>query len=192
MALPTDDEVTAYLRLDTSVEAELITGINNSAKAHVSRYLGCPLDQRTQTFLGRRPRRGPRREAREQLTIPVQPCATSATITDVDGVTVDDTTYVIDPITGQINIEQDAAFDNGPYTIEATVGMSAHPYYVDDIEPILRQVLLHICSDYYNRRNAGAIYEQSGGQVSITYTEDAIPPVIRTQLEQLRPKARAW
>jgi hypothetical protein len=126
------------------------------------------------------------------LVIPVIPCSTTATITDVDGETVDAATYEIDPRTGMVNADRFESFGNGPYTITVDVGWEEHPAYDTAIEPILRQAILWVGTDLYRRRNPGAIYEQSGGQVSITYSEDDLPKVIRMKLEVLRPAARIW
>lgn len=192
MALPTDDEVTAYLRLDTAVESNLITELNRSAQAVITQYLRMPLDQEIRTFEGRYPRMGLRREFSEQLVVPGSPCNTSATITDLDGAEVDSATYTVDGRRGLVNAVRFTLFTNPPYTIQVGIGLALDPNYFDQVEPILRQAVLHICSDFYNRRNSGAIYEQSGGQVSVTYTADQIPPVIKLELDLLRPRGNPF
>jgi hypothetical protein len=50
--------------------------------------------------------------------------------------------------------------------------------------------VLWAASTYYRNRNVSAIYEQSGGQVSITYTEEEIPPLLRSLMAGL--KDNAW
>jgi hypothetical protein len=105
---------------------------------------------------------------------------------------VDADTYVIDQRTGLINTVYGETFENVPYTIEITVGWEQDPDFGNVSEPILHDAILWAATDFYRRRNPGAEYEQSGGQVSITYTRDEIPAVLRGRLESLRPKGRAW
>jgi hypothetical protein len=91
-----------------------------------------------------------------------------------------------------VNAVLGEAFGSPPYKIETSVGYEHDDNYFDDVEPIIRDAILWASSDFYRRRNPGAEYEQSGGQVSITYTKEAIPAVLRERLESLRPKGRAW
>ncbi len=192
MSLPTDLEIKSYLRISTDVEDILIFGLNQTAQAQVRQYLGVPLASEARTFRGRKARRGDRGERFEQLTIPIQPCDTTATITDVEGVEVDGDTYTIDGRRGLVNAVPLTVFDKGPYTIAVNVGFQYDPAYDTDVDPILRQTILDLASDLWSRRNPGAIYEQSGGQVSITYTEATIPMRTKAMLDALRPKGRAW
>jgi hypothetical protein len=182
----------AYNRVESDVEDDLFDLLVDTASAFVAQYLKVPLGTTARTFPGRWPRRGPRREPQEQLTIPVYPCATVATITDGVGDTVSSSLYTIDGAKGHVNAVLYESFNRPPYTIAVDVGYATASNYDEEIEPLLRQAILWVGSDLYRRRNPGAIYEQSGGQVSITYTEDQLPPVIRMKLEVLRPAARIW
>jgi hypothetical protein len=192
MALPDLEELRSYLRLETEIEDELLEAALASAQAVTRQYLRVPLESEARTFQGRRPRTGWRGEPYEQLTVPVFPCDSSAVVTDVDGVTVDDATYTIDTRTGQFNAILTEAFSNPPYTVVIDVGLEFDAQYDDNVEPILRQAILYIAADIYFRRNSGAVYQQSGGQVSITYTEAEIPPTIKFLLESLRPRGRCY
>ena len=192
MSLPTEEEIKQYLRISTDVEDFLIFALNQTARAQVTQYLKVPLESENRTFEGRYPRRGLRREPFEQLTIPVQPCDNSATITDVDGDEVDDSTYTIDVRNGFVNLVQFESFAKPPYTIDVSVGWTFDPNYDERVDGILRQAVLDLASDLWSRRNPGAIYEQSGGQVSITYTEATLPMRTQALLESLRPRGRAW
>ena len=192
MSLPDETEIKSYLRISTDVEDDLLFTLNQTARAITTSYLGVPLESDSRTFKGRYPREGLRREAATQLVIPVVPCSTTATITDFDDVEVDSTTYTIDERTGFVDTVPFEVFDSAPYTIVVNVGWQHHPNYTDDIEPLLRQAILDLASDMWNRRNPGAEYEQSGGQVSITYTRSDMPLRTKTLLETLRPSLRAW
>jgi hypothetical protein len=180
LSLPTDEEIKAYLRVTTDVEDQLITGINNTARALIAGRLKVPLEAEERTFYARWPREGRRREAMTQLVIPIIPCQTTAEIVDADEDEVDSDTYTIDARTGFIEADRYEVFDNGPYDITVSVGWDAHPDYITVVEPLLRQGIIDFSADLYRRRNPGAIYEQSGGQVSITYTEQELAE--RTQL----------
>jgi hypothetical protein len=195
MPLPSDDDIKAFLRVETTVEDDLVFAANLSAQALVLQYLQVPLESTSRVFKGRRPRRGHRGELAERLVIPVVPCATTATITDVDGETVDADTYAIDPRFGWVDAVANESFHNPPYSITVEVGWPNDEEYDEAVDPLLWQIVLDLAVDIYRRRNTGAIYEQSGGQVSITYTEDEIPPRPRANLNLLRARAqpaRAW
>ena len=195
MPLPSDEEIKAYLRVETSVEDDLIFEANLAAQAQVAQYLKVPLESTSRTFRGRKARRGYRGEPLEQLTIPVVPCATTATITDVDDDAVASDLYTIDGTLGHINAVVGEAFNRGPYTVVISVGWPLDADYNEIVDPLLYQTVLDLAVDIYRRRNTGAIYEQSGGQVSITYTDDEIPPRPRGNLERLRSRAnrgRIW
>lgn len=192
MALPSEIEIKGYLRVSTDVEDTLFATLRMSAMALVTQYLRVPLEGELRTFQGRYPRAGLRREAAEQLTIPVIPCSTAITVTDLDEAVVDNTTYAVDARRGHVNADRFIAFDNPPYTIDVSVGWIHDPNYDGAVEPILRQAILDIAADMYKRRNPGAVYEQSGGQVSVTYTESDIPARTKLLLDSLRPRGNPF
>jgi hypothetical protein len=192
MALPDAQDVKDYLKVETDEEDDLIDGITDSAHAWLTAYFGIPLAGTERTFYARYPREGRRKEASCQLVIPVSPCSDTATITDGFEDEVDAATYTIDSRTGLVDTVRFEVFDNPPYDITVDVGWTFAPDYDERVEPILRQAILWAATDYYRRRNAGVEYEQSGGQVSITYITDEVPPVLRGLMEQIRPKGRAW
>ena len=189
MSLPFDDEIKDYLRVTTDVEDFLFPELNLSARAWVQAFYKVPLEAQARTFRGLWPRVGVQREPDTRLVIPVRPCAATATITDEEEATVSSSTYVIDQRTGYVEAKRLEAFTNPPYAIAVTVGWDQHPEYDTDVEPVLRQAILWAASTYYRNRNVAAIYEQSGGQVSITYTEEEIPPLLRSLMAGLKDKA---
>ncbi len=190
MSLPDFEELKAFLRVTTEVEDELIEGILDSAVAWVRGfYNGTPLDSRARTFRGLWPRIGVQRQENTRLVVPVHPCSDTAVITDGDETTVDSSTYYIDQRTGYVEAKRDEFFDNPPYDIAVDVGWEEHPDFDAEVEPILRQAVLWAGSTYYRNRNVAAIYEQSGGQVSITYTEEEIPPLLFSLMKGLRDNA---
>jgi hypothetical protein len=186
MSLPDFDELKAYLRVTTEVEDELIEQILLSAQAWLRSYYQVPLTSQSRTFRGLWPRIGVQRERDTRLIVPVRPCAETAVVTDRDDATVDASTYYIDPRTGYVEAKRDEFFDNPPYDLTVDVGWEEHPDFDDDVEPILRQAIFWAASTYYRNRNVAAIYEQSGGQVSITYTEEDVPPLLRSLMAGLK------
>jgi uncharacterized phiE125 gp8 family phage protein len=191
--LPDLEDIKTYLRLETDIEDDLVDQLNLTAQALVEQHLKVPLGSDSRTFYARWPLEGRRKEVMTRLTIPVVPCASSATITDIDGEEVDSDTYTIDSRTGYVETVRWSYFDNGPYDITVNVGWEQHPDYNTRIDPLLRQAVLDLASDLYSRRNPGAIYEQSGGQVSITYTEADIPNRTKTLLTALQSiSSPAW
>ena len=189
MALPHEDEIKAYLRVTTDVEDDLFEQLRMSAEAWVHAFYRVPLGSQARTFRGLWPRIGVQREPETRLVVPIRPCGSTATITDADGTTVTSSTYVVDQRTGYIDAKRGERFWNPPYDVVATVGWGEHPQYEDDVEPVLRQAILWAASTYYRNRNVAAIYEQSGGQVSITYTEEEIPPLLRSLMKGLKDSA---
>lgn len=190
MALPNFDELKAYLRVTTSVEDALIGDILLAAIAWVRGFFKVPLESDSRTFRGLWPKIGAQRQANTRLIVPVRPCSDTATITDGDGATVGDTTYYIDSRTGYVEAKRAVQFSNPPYDIAVDVGFEEHPDFDAAVDPILRQAVLWAASTYYRNRNVAAVYEQSGGQVSITYTEQQIPPLLRSLMDGI--KDRAW
>lgn len=190
MALPSEEEIKAYLRVTTEVEDDLFRDLSLAAQAWCRAFYNVPLDGQDRTFRGLWPRIGAQRALNTRLAVPIKPCAGTATITDADGATVDSSTYVIDQRTGYVEAKRGEVFSNPPYDIAIDVGWTEHPEYDTEVEPILRQAILWAASTYYRNRNVAAIYEQSGGQVSITYTTEEIPPLLRSLMVGL--KDQAW
>ncbi len=190
MALPFEDEIKAYLRVTTDVEDDLFVQIKLSAEAWLRAFYRTPLEGQSRTFRGLWPRIGVQRELETRLVVPIKPCALTGTLTDADGTTVSSSTYVIDQRTGYVEAKRGESFSNPPYDIAITVGWDRHPQYDVEVEPIFRQAILWAAGTYYRNRNVAAIYEQSGGQVSITYTTEDIPPLLRSLMVGL--KDTAW
>jgi hypothetical protein len=189
VALPHEEEIKAYLRVTTNVEDDLFEQLRMSAEAWVRAYYNVPLGSTSRTFRGLWPKVGMQRERDTRLVVPVRPCSATVTLTDADDDAVDSSTYTVDERTGYIDANRFESFGNPPYTAVVSVGWEEHPDYDDDVEPVLRQAILWAASTYYRNRNVAAIYEQSGGQVSITYTEEEIPPLLRSLMKGLKDPA---
>jgi hypothetical protein len=157
-----------------------------SATAAVRAYVQRPLIAERMTFIDRmvslRAYQGLSR-----LLVPIWPVSSAEVdapvVTDFSAVVVDPTTYQIDYDKGEfIGVPSGAfsapvTFDNPPYTIAATVGLSARADYVDVVEPILWQAILDAGADFFIRRDSAAIRETAGGGVSREYDKASGLPI---------------
>lgn len=178
MTLPTLADAKNHLRIQTTAEDAVVADLLLDAQAAVETYLGVRITAATDTMIDR-PDRNMRAYGRvQQLLAARYPFATSSpapVITDSTGATVDPATYTLDGRAGLIIANPGVVFANGPYTIVASVGVSAHPEYATRLERNMRRAILDIVSDLYQRRNPGARMESEGG-VSVQYGAEIIPP----------------
>jgi pyridoxal/pyridoxine/pyridoxamine kinase len=107
-------------------------------------------------------------------------------ITDADDLVIEDTDYSIDYRIGVISAATGISFATYPYTVVATVGLSAHPDYADFIEPVINAAILDIVADRWNRRNPAASNESEGGGVGTSYRGVGIPERVQEMLEPFR------
>lgn len=124
------------------------------------------------------------------MEYPVEDTTPAPVITDVDGDTVDATTYDLDPLTGVVTAKEGYTFPNGPYTIVATIGMSAHPDYATRIESVLNRAIKQSVAAAYDRRNPDLMQESAAGGSSRRYAESGmLPDAVRKRLSSLRYRA---
>jgi hypothetical protein len=179
MSLPGPLELKALLRVDTDAEDVLLADLVEQATAAVQALLDRPITAASQTFYD-----VDAREGAQTLRVPTTPCVRSGAgmpvVTDVDGTAI--TGFRVNPRTGVLTVTADstADFGNGPFTIVATVGLSARSDYATAVEPVLARAILDLASDWYQRRNAGATMEGEGGGVLTQYAQNlGIPPRIK-------------
>lgn len=188
MALPDLADLKRYVRKQTTDEDTLLAAILAQAKAMAAAFVRRPIIAEERTFVMVRPSDSPYRSI-GTVHLPVYPIADESSdvsaivITDDEGdELVVDTDYRVDLRTGRIS-GIDSAFTVWPYTIVATVGLSAHPDYEDLIEPVISAAILDIAADLYQRRNPAATNESTGGGVSTSYA-GGIPERVK---DMLRP-----
>lgn len=182
MSLPALSDLKNYLRLeDTTAEDTVLTMLLASARAMVERYLERPITAISRTFVD--PAETIVAYGRvTQLMVPVWPIHPGApspadpvipapVITDVDGNVVDASTYRIDASSGRFIANAGESFPNGPYTIVATVGLSADPRFDTEIEPVVSQAILDVASDLYANRTPSASMEAAGGGASTSWRD---------------------
>lgn len=188
MALPTITELKLYLRIQTTAEDTLLTLLMTQAEAMVQAHIGRPITAIARTFV---------EEARTitaygvvtKLLVPVTPVDWSTlVVTDVDlTALVEDEDYRLGDIwTGEIHAMPGVSFGNGPYTLDAEVGLSVDPEYATRIEPAIGAAILDVAADLWHRRNPGATTESTGGGVSTTYTSDGLPARTAAMLAPFR------
>jgi hypothetical protein len=188
MALPDLAALKRYVKKQTSEEDTLLASILLQAKAMAAAFVRRPIIAEERTFVLDHPSQYPTRSV-GLLHLPIYPVAeessdvTALVITDNDGdELVVDTDYRLDLRTGRIT-GINFAFGVWPYTVVATVGLSAYPEYEDQIEPVISAAILDIAADLYQRRNPAATNESTGGGVSTSYA-GGIPERVK---DMLRP-----
>lgn len=181
MSLPTLQDAKDYLRIQTLAENVVVTALLARAQAMVETYLGVRITAAEETVTDHTERSARAYARVTTLQLPRYPFAATnpaPVVVDAQGQTVDPATYTLEPRFGQLLGNPGVSFDNGPYAITATVGLSAHPDYATRIEPLVSAAILDLVADLYQRRNPAASNESEGG-VSVTYRPDVIP--MRTQ-----------
>lgn len=175
MALPTVEDLRLYLRVETDAEDALLAALLDEALAAARAYVRRPVIARESTQIATRHR------ARDPLTgawgdvlhVPAGPLGGTVVVTDGTGAEVDALTYTVDATAGVLAPVAPAAWGAGPYTVTADVGLSAHPDWDTDIEPVVAAAIRRWVAVEYQRRNPAASSESAGGGVATGYGRDA-------------------
>lgn len=195
MTLVTTLQCRQYVRGQTSAEDAQIEIMRLGALGSVQSYLRRPITAELRTF------RLPRRDwcITDTLILPIYPVSleveadsdsagaiAAVVLTDADDVVIEDTDYHFDERIGVFTAVTGVTFANYPYTVVATVGLSAHADYETIIEPIINNAILDIVADKWNRRNPAASQESEGGGVGTSYGPYGIPKRVIEQLDPWR------
>jgi len=156
-----------YLRLQSGAEDLLLGGLVQSATALVEAWIGRPVEARSMTFVDSGVDAFDRPVAK--LRVPVTPVAALTSVVDDDGTALDLTGLRTDATTGLVSYKDKSMFMNGPYTITATVGLSASPQYQFGASAAIQQAVVDIVADLYQRRNPAASREAEGGGIAVDY-----------------------
>ena len=187
MALTTLATLKLYLRKQTNAEDTLLTALLASATARVEGYLRRPIIAVSMTFTDEAMSFD--RRCCGSLIVPITPIASVSSIEDFDEEEIDTDLLRFGAETGLITYRDGSTFGNGPYTIRATVGLSARAGYATRIEPVINQAILDIAADLYQRRNPAASQESEGGGVSVSYNQgddECVPSRIAAMLQPYR------
>lgn len=169
MALATLATCKLYLRKQTTAEDTLIAALLASAIGRVEAYIRRPIIATEMTFVDDAVGFGGRRMNR--FVVPVTPIASIESVTDTDETELDVEELRFGVESGVVVAKDGTAFASGPYTIVASVGLSARENYASRIEPVINQAILDVVADLYQRRNPAAAQEATGGGVSVAYTQ---------------------
>lgn len=183
MALPTVTDVKRYLRIEHTAEDSMLTRELAAALAMVETYIRRPVVAEARTFVLPQPTQRAYRDV-GSFFLPVYPVAATPliTLTDDDGTLLTHATdYRVELETGQI-IGLVSAFALWPYTVVATVGLSARADYATRVEPAIGAAILDIVSDRWHRRSPAATNESTGGGVSTSYA-NGLPERVKAILQ---------
>jgi uncharacterized phiE125 gp8 family phage protein len=184
MALPTITELKALLRIQTTAEDTLLTALLARATALVEGHIGRPITAVSRTFVDEAETQVAYGTVR-RLVIPVTPVDTATVaITDADGTTLSSTTdyRIPDAWSGMVHARPGIVFATRPYTITATVGLSAATDYATRIEPAIAMAILDVAADAWHRRNPAAQAEGTGGGVYTQFAQVGLPPRVKDTL----------
>lgn len=178
MTLITKVEMKEYLRRPAGETAEdnLFDRMLASAKALIERHLGVPITAATRTWSDRGENRLVDR-CIPSLLLP-RPCASvGLVVVDSLGRTLAAAEYDTIELTefGMLYAARGYSFTDPPYQGTGTIGLSAHPDYGSQLEPIVNEALQDTVAEWYQNRRPGAGGESDPG-VSVTNLPDELPP----------------
>lgn len=185
MALPNRQAVKDRLRIENDVEDDDLDLMLASAQATIEETIGRPVTAAERTFVIEYPSANwDGMTTADKFFLPLYPVdPDTVEILDADSVAVTD--FRVNAVTGLI-ISTGSAFDNFPYTVTATVGLSLMDGFATRVEPKLSQAFLDLCADWYQRRNPGALAEGAGGGVITQWQTLGVPERICRQLDAYR------
>ncbi len=189
MPLPTVDDLKEYLKVETSVDDNLLDRLRVQATALVEAYLRTPILARAVTvevapvFAA-----GNTFAQRLIFPMPFDPLG-AVTVEDDAGLAVDLSDYTTNAGRGWVTFGAGYAAGDASHRVTAVAGLSLRSDYDIAVEPVLAAAVTYVVADLYQRRAPAAAYESAGGGVSITYSETAnagLPAPIRTLLAPFR------
>jgi hypothetical protein len=169
MALPTVQDVKDYLRIENMAEDAMLAREIAAATSAVEAFIRRPITAEARTFVLPEPSQRAYQGA-TRFYLPIFPVADTPAIaiTDDDGtVLVEDTDFRVVFETGEV-IGLLSAFSVWPYTVVATVGLSARADYATRVEPVMGAAIIDVVSDRWHFRSPAAMSETTGGGVSST------------------------
>jgi hypothetical protein len=161
VALPTVNDLKAYLRIEHTAEDALLAALLIRARTMLELWVDCPITGVARTAYD--PPGGQCQPTLTALVFPWRPLAASAVIVNSEGTTIDASTYRVDRRSGMIYAKPGESFLSGPFAITATVGLDQWDEYATSIEPLLGQVIIDLAADLYTRRTPMAVSETGAG-----------------------------
>ena len=151
MALPTVTDAKNYLRVEWTTEDPLFTSLLAQAQGSIETMIGYALVAVPISYID-----DYSRDAAQEIQLPGPFLTTgpAPVVTDVNGIVVDPTTYLLDNRSGKIRAKFSGwIFNAGPYTTVATIGLSAHPDYAARLEAVVSTAILDLVAHLYEQRN---------------------------------------
>ena len=190
MALPTLADAKWYVGKETNEADASITALLAVALGVVEGIVGTPITARERVMTAIYESYNSETGA-SVLHLPGYPVqAVPVVVVDADDDAVAPADYALDLAAGRIvaNAATGKAWSNGPYSVTAFVGLSAHPEYATAVEPRLYAAILLAFADLYHNRNPRASSESAAG-AGVGLTADAERRV-RAVLGDVAPRAR--
>jgi uncharacterized phiE125 gp8 family phage protein len=185
MALPTVADCKSYLRKEDTSEDALLAQLLARALAMIETYLGYPITAASRTYTDY----AERYSGFIQLPGPFLITGTPPVVTDVNGGTVDASSYTLDQRSGKIRWAYGrmptAVIPAQPYTVVATIGLSEHPDYAGSLEAVASNAIVDLVAHLYQNRNPAVLSQADEGGGSVSLTPDGIPARILQDLSLL-------
>lgn len=184
--LPTLQDAKSYLRIEHADEDTLVQQLLTRAKADIENFLGYALTAAATTHVDYTERDNYGVQPVITLPGPFKTSAPAPVVTDVNGSTVDAAQYDLDPRGLRIRAKAGYSFPARPYTIAATIGLSAHPDYASRLEPVVATAIIELVAHRYWNRNPGmsSQTDEGGGSIGMggIGAQEPIPGRIINQL----------
>lgn len=188
MALPSVEDLKDYGRIQTTAEDPLLASLLARAVGEIEASIGKSLTHESVVWY----------DDAKSLRLYERPCnlvlgyvpidATTVSVVDADGVTVDAATYTVRQDLGLIKGDG-VTFENGPYAITVTkAGFDTSPSYATRWSPMITAAVLDYALMLYQQRTPGASSEKASG-TTVTYEIDpttGLPLRIMRQVRKLR------
>jgi uncharacterized phiE125 gp8 family phage protein len=185
MALPSVADAKSLLRIEDASEDTLVGQYLVRAQALIERELGYPLIAVSRAFTDYARNNEWDFPVVLQLPGPFKTAVPTPTIVDVDGGTLDASSYVFDARSGKVRAKRGYSFTRGPYTVTADIGLSAHPDYASQLEAVATMAILELLAHLYLNRNPATSDESDEGGASKKLDAVALPERVLQWIRQL-------
>jgi hypothetical protein len=178
VALATADDCKDYLRVETTAEDDLFTSMRARVIGSIEQELGYPLTAAALTHTDYNEKDNYGQMPVLTLPGPFKTTSPAPVVTDVNGSTVDSATYDLDARGMKIRAKSGVSFSARPYSILATIGLSAHPDYATRLEAIANQAIVDFVAHLWRNRLVGVSSIAEEGGSAQTFEGDGRPPLI--------------
>lgn len=185
MALPTATDAKLYLRIETTAEDTLVAALLTRAQALIEQELGYPLTAAARTHVDYEERDNYGQRPRLALPGPFKTSSPTPLVSDKNENPVDSSDYIADARGMRLLAAEGVVFCARPYTIVATVGLSAHPDYSAKLEAVVSDAIIALVAHLYLNRNPAASSENDEGGTSKVVQLGRIPTAVMDIINEL-------